>query len=180
MPSKQVWQRFNRRWNRCRACRLYRTRKNVVIGRGSKKPHVLFIGEAPGRVEDLWGKPFVGPSGKLLDRALTQTCEELGWPFSYYITNICGCRPCDGRQEPNRPPKPDEATACRPRLLSLLGLLRPEKVVLLGESAKKECADLCPDAVGLYHPAYILRQGGASSLAFRRFVRSMTAAIGGE
>ena len=93
-------------------------------------PHaaLMFIGEGPGAEEDRQGLPFVGRSGKLLDRLMW---EELGIdPRARYIANVVKCRPPE-----NRDPKPDEIDACRPYLTQQLDLIRPAVVVALGRFA---------------------------------------------
>ena len=90
----------------------------------------MFVGEAPGRDEDLQGEPFVGRSGELLDRLVA---EELGVDrCRFYIANVVKCRPPD-----NRDPKPDEIASCRPYLEAQLELIAPEVVVTLGNFATK-------------------------------------------
>src|ERR1700730_5125321 len=94
----------------------------------------MFVGEAPGRDEDLQGEPFVGRSGKLLDRLVL---EELGVDRSrFYIANVVKCRPPD-----NRDPRPDEIPACRPYLAAQLELIAPVVVVSLGNFATKLLLD---------------------------------------
>ena len=112
----------------CTRCALSDTRTQVVFGVGDSSADLLFVGEAPGRDEDLQGEPFVGRSGKLLDRLVA---EEMGIDRSqFYIANVVKCRPPD-----NRDPKPDEIAACRPWLEAELAVLRPAAVVALGATA---------------------------------------------
>jgi uracil-DNA glycosylase family 4 len=147
----------------CRKCRLCETRKHAVPGEGSKASKIMFIGEAPGEQEDIQGRPFVGSAGKLLTELLTLIGihrEEI------YITNIVKCRPPN-----NRPPRKDEAAACRPYLNRQLALLQPKVVCPMGNSAihaliesEKPVTELhgIPFEVGevtyfpMYHPAAAL------------------------
>ena len=93
----------------CTKCRLAEGRTQVVFGMGDPHASLMFIGEGPGAEEDRQGLPFVGRSGKLLDRLLL---EELGITRDRcYIANVVMCRPPD-----NRDPRPDEIDACRPYL----------------------------------------------------------------
>ena len=111
----------------CRKCRLCETRTNVVPGEGNPRAKIMFIGEGPGRDEDLQGRPFVGRSGELLNRmirAIGLEREEV------YICNIVKCRPPQ-----NRNPEPDEAAACLNYLRAQVALVRPKIVVLLGKVA---------------------------------------------
>lgn len=99
----------------------------AVPGSGNINSPVVFIGEAPGKVEDEVGRPFVGPAGKLLEEGLRQ----IGWNREdIYITNIVKCRPPD-----NRDPSPEEVAEHRPFLTAELDLIKPKLIVLLGRHA---------------------------------------------
>ena len=155
----------------CTSCGLSRTRKNVVFGEGNPNALVMFIGEAPGAVEDKTGRPFVGPAGNLLTDII-----EKGMGLKrqdVYIANILKCRPPD-----NRDPKPEEIIACIPYLQRQIELINPEIIVALGAHAAKTLLDT-PKAIGqlrgifheyipgighkpiklmpTFHPAYLLR-----------------------
>ncbi len=165
----------------CTRCRLSEGRTNVVFGMGSDHAALMFIGEGPGAEEDRLGLPFVGRSGKLLDRLMA---EELGITRDQaYIANVVKCRPPE-----NRDPKPDEIEACRPYLASQLDLIRPKVVVTLGRFASQWLLETTeginklrgrsyPFAHGVLiptlHPAAALR-GGPNPLAQMRsdFVRA--------
>jgi DNA polymerase len=111
----------------CRKCRLCETRKKAVPGEGSSKTRLVFVGEAPGEQEDLQGRPFVGAAGKLLTELLASVDlkrEEV------YITNLAKCRPPN-----NRPPRKDEAAACRPYLERQIALIQPSVICPMGNSA---------------------------------------------
>lgn len=163
------------RWLACRACRLQQYRRQVVLGRGVIPAPLLFIGEAPGKSEDLRGEAFIGPSGRLLNRAMQDAAEMVGCPIpTFYVTNVIACRPCDVKSGPNRQPLPDEIICCRPRLADTVALVKPEVVVLLGKVAETEAKAVCPDGIGLYHPAYIIRRGGTQSVDYRAFVRGLS------
>ena len=111
----------------CEKCRLCQTRTNVVPGEGSAHARLMFIGEGPGRDEDLQGRPFVGRSGELLTRMIRGIGIERE---EVYICNVVKCRPPQ-----NRNPEPDEAAACLNYLRAQVGLVRPQVVVLLGKIA---------------------------------------------
>lgn len=113
----------------CRACRLAETRTNVVFGDGDPHARVMFVGEAPGRNEDLQGVPFVGAAGKLLNQLLGEI--RLGRE-DVYIANVVKCRPPG-----NRDPRPDEIEACKGFLAEQLRLIDPDVVVTLGNFASK-------------------------------------------
>ena len=111
----------------CRGCRLCETRTNVVPGEGNIQADIMFIGEGPGRDEDLQGRPFVGRSGELLTRMIRAIGLERE---QVYICNVVKCRPPQ-----NRNPEPDEANACLNYLRAQVALVRPKIIVLLGKVA---------------------------------------------
>ncbi len=108
----------------CERCSLYKTRQNTVFGEGSASAKIMFVGEGPGRDEDLLGRPFVGRAGKLFDKML----ESIGFTRNkVYIANILKCRP-----PANRDPNPDEAAACIGYLRAQVALIKPQIIVCLG------------------------------------------------
>ncbi len=113
----------------CTACRLAETRNTVVFGVGDSMARLMFVGEAPGKNEDLQGEPFVGAAGRLLDELLA----EIGIQRSeVYIANVLKCRPPG-----NRDPRPDEIDSCKGFLREQIRLIAPEVVVTLGNFATK-------------------------------------------
>lgn len=159
----------------CVACGLCGTRRSIVFGRGTLPAKVLFIGEAPGKTEDLMGIPFVGPSGRLLEAAIAQAVSYAGLKKtpSYFITNTIACRPTDSPNGENRPPLEHEILACWKRLERTYTDINPEKVILLGKVAKTAVLRSFPQALCLPHPLYILRLGGMESPAFTTFCRDL-------
>jgi DNA polymerase len=166
----------------CTRCKLATAgRSQVVFGVGDAATDLLFVGEGPGAEEDRLGEPFVGRSGKLLDKLMA---EELGLTRDRcYIANVVKCRPPG-----NRDPEPDEVEACRPWLERQLELIDPRVVITLGKFAAQLLLDSKlaisklrgqphPFRTGVliptWHPAYALR-GGAAPLAEMRadFVRA--------
>ncbi|MCK4386179.1 MAG: uracil-DNA glycosylase [candidate division Zixibacteria bacterium] len=118
---------FYREIKDCKKCHLYKTRTNLVFGAGNQNAKVMFIGEAPGREEDLQGEPFVGKAGQLLDKILAAikfSRDEV------YIANILKCRPPE-----NRDPLPDEIQTCEPHLLEQIRIIQPEIICALGRIA---------------------------------------------
>jgi DNA polymerase len=111
----------------CKLCRLCEKRKNAVPGEGFKDSRVMFIGEAPGEQEDVQGRPFVGAAGKLLTELLATINLRRE---NVYITNIVKCRPPN-----NRPPRKDEAAACRPYMNRQIALIQPAVICPMGNSA---------------------------------------------
>jgi DNA polymerase len=111
----------------CDRCGLCGKKTNYVFGTGSASSLVMFIGEAPGREEDLQGEPFVGRAGQLLNKILTAIGlkrEEV------YIGNILKCRPPE-----NRDPLPGEIEACLPHLYQQIDIIKPKIIVALGRIA---------------------------------------------
>lgn len=114
----------------CKKCReLADGRTNVVFGVGNPHAELMFVGEAPGRDEDLEGEPFVGRAGELL----TKIIQAMGFArHEVYIANVLKCRPPE-----NRVPLPDEVTNCRPYLLKQIEIIKPKVIVVLGATAMK-------------------------------------------
>ena len=111
----------------CHKCPLYKTATNPVPGAGDPNAKIVFIGEAPGYYEDQQGLPFVGRSGKLLDKLLTSINQERK---DVFICNILKHRPPD-----NRNPQPDEIKVCTPFLKAQLQIIKPPVIITLGRFA---------------------------------------------
>jgi uracil-DNA glycosylase family 4 len=155
---------FHQQIKKCTKCRLGFTRTKFVFGAGNPKAKLMFIGEGPGREEDLQGEPFVGAAGKLLDnmlKAIHLTREEV------YIANMVKCRPPE-----NRDPAPDEIETCKPYLLQQIKIIRPQIICALGrvsaqallqtKSSLGQLRGKFHDFMGIkflvtYHPAALLR-----------------------
>ena len=166
------WETLDASIRQCTQCGLCQGRTHAVPGVGDRKARWLFVGEGPGRNEDLQGEPFVGPAGKLLDNMLRALGMARG--ENTYIANIVKCRPvgADGR---DRPPAPDEVAACMPYLQRQIALIQPDLVIALGKTAAVSLLGLGEDTalsglrgkshsyagiplVVTYHPAYLLRK----------------------
>ncbi len=123
----------------CRRCPLGEQRLNAAFGVGTPRAEVMFVGEGPGFEEDRQGEPFVGKAGQLLDKIL----EAIGLSReTVYIANIVKCHPMVDPSKPerrgnDRPPTPDEMTACRGYLDEQIRLIRPRFIVTLGGVASK-------------------------------------------
>lgn len=111
----------------CTRCKLHEERNKTVFGVGNPNANVVFVGEAPGRDEDLSGEPFVGMAGQLLTRILSAIGFERE---DVYICNVLKCRPPQ-----NRDPQPDEVAQCEPYLLRQLEILQPKVICALGRVA---------------------------------------------
>ena len=164
-----------RGWNNCKRCGLHRYRRKVVIGEGSIPAQVLFIGEAPGKTEDLRGRPFVGVSGRFLRTTLlrAQEVSQHGKLPTYYITNVVACRPTDKKGGTNRQPTGEEAWACWPRLEGIHAALKPKVVAFLGKVPERFCREAFSAGVPLQHPAFLLRSGGVRAPGYGMFVRQL-------
>ena len=156
----------------CLACDLANRRTNVVFGEGDPLSPLVLVGEGPGEQEDKTGRPFVGRSGQLLDKALA----EAGLSRErVYITNTVKCRAADwstGRPQ-NRPPTEGETTACRQWLVPQLGLIAPKVILCVGAPSAKNLikknfaitkergqyfpCEFAKTAIATLHPSYILR-----------------------
>jgi DNA polymerase len=159
-------------------CGLKATAKNLCFYRGAERARLMIVGEAPGRDEDLAGKPFVGRAGMLLDKMLAAIGLS---EKDVHITNIVYWRPPG-----NRTPTPQEALACRPFLERQAALVAPDVVLALGGAAAKQLFDVADGimrirgkwrqielgghtarAMATLHPAYLLRTPAAKGMAWR-------------
>jgi uracil-DNA glycosylase len=154
----------------CTRCKLSRGRTKIVFGAGSPRAQLMFVGEGPGRDEDLSGEPFVGRAGRLL----TDMIQAMGLRREdVYIANIVKCRPPDNRQ-----PEQDEVAACSPFLMRQIDVIQPKVICTLGNTPTQTLmqttqgiskfrgqwfefrnAKLMPT----YHPAYLLRNPAAKA-----------------
>src|SRR3989338_7703571 len=117
----------------CKRCKLHGHRSNIVFGCGSPNAGLVFVGEGPGKDEDIQGEPFVGRAGQLLTRII----EAMGLKREdVYICNVVKCRPPG-----NRNPEPDEISACRPFLEKQLSAIRPKVIIALGKFAAQTLLD---------------------------------------
>ena len=152
----------------CKRCELSKTRKNSVFGEGNINAEIMFVGEAPGRDEDLQGKPFVGRAGKLFYEIL----KDIGLKREdVYIVNCLKCRP-----PANRDPKPEELIACFDYLKEQIKIIKPKVIGTLGRYSTYQLTSQkgalgtfrgrvflygSIKVVPLYHPAYLLRNPDA-------------------
>src|ERR687893_2994566 len=157
----------------CRGCHLWRGATQTVFGEGLKKSTVLFVGEQPGDKEDRAGRPFVGPAGRELDRALDEVGIDRG---EVYVTNVVKHFAFEerGKRRMHRTPKRFEIDACKPWLEEELRQVKPAALVLLGATAAKALlgasfritrergrpldSDLAEFVLATAHPSSILRQ----------------------
>lgn len=186
-PVAAGWSNHRRKWSTCDRCPLGLTCDQHVLGRGKLPCEVLFFGEAPGPAENALGTPFVGRSGKVLDSLLNDV-RRLWRPFSWFISNALGCYPRQDEESGNpdgfRQPSPAELDACFPRVEEVVQLAHPRAIVYLGKHAEglqkrlsksKAFSDLyLPDHhLAVWHPSYILRNGGVGSLQYKQTVHKV-------
>ena len=149
----------------CAKCRLAENRKNPVPGEGDENADLLFVGEGPGRQEDLQGKPFVGRAGGKLDDILESVSISRE---DVFITNVVKCRPPE-----NRNPRSDEVNACSDYLEAQIAALNPKIIVTLGNASTKFLLDTDRGITKIrgdfydwrgsikifpmFHPSYLLR-----------------------
>lgn len=171
-------------------CNLKLTAKKLVFADGSPQARLMFVGEAPGRDEDLQGKPFVGRSGQLLDRMLGAIGLDRS---SAYIANVVPWRPPG-----NRTPTPQETEICKPFILRQIELVNPDVLVFLGAASAKTLLGVEDGirkmrgrwmsypgqgkeiaAIATYHPAYLLRSPLEKRLSWRDFLSIKARLAGG-
>ncbi|MCU1227379.1 MAG: phage polymerase-related protein [Acidobacteria bacterium] len=167
-PNEETLESLGAVASACVRCRLAQSRTQVVFGTGSPTADLMFIGEAPGRDEDLQGEPFVGRAGQLLTdiiKAMRLTRDDV------YIANVIKCRPPE-----NRNPEPDELDACRPYIRRQVELIQPKVIVTLGRFALQSLLEKSYSITSIrgqwleyhgvkvmptLHPAYLLRTPAA-------------------
>lgn len=162
------WSKIELQVSNCTKCILHKGRTNTVFGDGDKDADWFFVGEAPGKDEDIHGKPFVGRAGRLL----TEVIFSMGLSREdIFITNILKCRPPD-----NRDPKPEEVQECIGYLQKQINMVNPKVIVAVGRIAAQsllktdlsmgklrgqlhnfETSKVSIPTLVIYHPAYLLR-----------------------
>ena len=172
IPLRPTIEKLQHAARNCRACPLWKTGTQTVFGEGSPKARVLLVGEQPGNEEDLAGKPFVGPAGKLFDKALAAAGIARG---QAYVTNVVKHFKWEprGKRRLHKKPSSGEIAACRPWLEAELGVLQPQVLICLGATAAQALlgkdfrvsqqrgqwvkSELAPRVMATVHPSSILR-----------------------
>jgi uracil-DNA glycosylase len=134
LPSRPTVARMREAVQECRGCDLYRDATQAVFGDGAAKPALVIVGEQPGDVEDRKGEPFVGPAGRLLDKALTAAGIDPGTVYKTNAVKHFRFR-SGGKRRIHTTPDRWQVAACKPWLLTELSLLSPPGVVVLGATA---------------------------------------------
>jgi len=168
------YQRCVDEWRNCDRCLLCNKRNNVVQARGTIPCRVLFVGESPGDSEDVLGRPFVGPAGRLLDYVVEQS---LGDKYPVAMINLVGCIPRDESNAKGEPPK-EAIVSCRPRLQRIMELCDPSLIVAVGLLSLKHAPKMDDVmTVSITHPAAILRMDvSQQALAIKRCVITVESA----
>jgi uracil-DNA glycosylase len=171
----------------CRACDLWKLGTQTVFGEGRRRAKVMFIGEQPGNEEDLTGKPFVGPAGKLFDTALAAAGIDRS---QTYVTNVVKHFKWEprGKRRIHKKPNAVEIAACHPWLQAEIALIKPDVIVALGATAAQTLlgpkfrvtkergkfleSNLAPYVMATVHPSSILRAPDDETrrLELRRFI----------
>jgi DNA polymerase len=177
----------------CRNCDLWKRATQTVFGEGPQRAELMLVGEQPGNDEDLQGHPFVGPAGKLLDRALTDAGIDRR---TVYVTNVVKHFSWEprGKRRIHKKPRQSEINACRPWIDEELAIVKPAALVCLGSTAAQSLlgrqfrvttqrgtlvdSPLAPIVLATVHPSSILRAPDEESRQqeFRRFVADLKVA----
>ena len=157
----------------CQACDLYKLGTQTVFGEGARRAELMLVGEQPGDQEDLAGHPFVGPAGKLLDKALAEAGINRA---TVYVTNVVKHFKWErrGKRRIHKKPSASEVAACRPWLDTEIQLVKPRAIVCLGATAAQAllgkqfkvtqhrgtfvASALAPLVMAMVHPSSILRE----------------------
>jgi uracil-DNA glycosylase len=197
IPERPTLARLREAASGCRGCHLYEGATQTVFGEGLKRARIMLVGEMPGDREDREGRPFVGPAGRELERALAATGIERG---ELYVTNVVKHFKFEerGKRRIHQTPRKGEIDACFPWLDTEIKLVRPAAVVALGATAAKALfgpqfrltqhrgelieSELADVAAATIHPAAIVRQRDAEAreqerAAFADDLRAVYAAV---
>lgn len=174
IPAKPTLQNLKLAAARCKACDLWKKGTQTVFGEGSRNAAVMFVGEQPGDREDIEGRPFVGPAGRILDEALAAAGIDHS---EIYLTNVVkhfNWEPAErGKRRIHKKPRYSHIKACRPWLDAEIAATRPEVIVCLGATAAQSMlgrefsvmrqrgqfvqSELAPYVMATVHPSSILR-----------------------
>jgi uracil-DNA glycosylase family protein len=190
IPSSQSVTKMREAASSCQACDLWHTGTQTVFGEGDEQAEVMLIGEQPGDQEDRVGKPFVGPAGQLLDRALVEAGIDRD---RTYVTNVVKHFKwiAKGKRRIHQKPDAREITACRPWLEAEISLIKPRVIVCLGATAAQTLlgkdfrvtrqrgefveSPFAPSVIATVHPSSILRipDEAARSAAMQHFIEDL-------
>jgi len=186
-PERKTLPAFREAAANCKACDLWQRGTQTVFGAGTRRADIVLVGEQPGNEEDLTGKPFVGPAGRLLDEALAEAGIDR---TQTYVTNVVKHFKWEprGKRRIHKKPNAREISACRPWLEAEIALVKPKILVCLGATAAQALlglqfrvskqrgqfieSTLAPYIVATVHPSSILRASDDETrrIEKRRFV----------
>lgn len=189
-PDRKSIKAFREAAGDCQACDLWKRGTQTVFGEGARRAEILFVGEQPGNEEDLSGKPFVGPAGRLLDEALIEAGIDR---TQTYVTNVVKHFKWElrGKRRIHKKPNAGEIAACRPWLEAEIALVKPKVIVCLGATAAQALlgskfkvskqrgqfikSTLAPYILATVHPSSILRAPDDETrhLEKRRFINDL-------
>jgi uracil-DNA glycosylase len=190
LPERKTLRTLKTAARGCRACHLWRSATQTVFGEGRNEADIMLVGEQPGNEEDLSGRPFVGPAGRILSTAL----DAAGLDRSrIYVTNVVKHFKWEprGKRRIHAKPNAGEIGACRPWLESEIAVVQPHAIVCLGATAAKSLlgssfkvsvqrgrfveSTLAPLATATVHPSSILREpdSKARQAAMRAFIKDL-------
>lgn len=194
LPNTSSWSALRDAARACTACHLYKQATQTVFGEGPRQVSLMLVGEQPGDSEDVAGKPFVGPAGKIMDRAL----QEVGIDRKeVYVTNAVKHFKWEprGKRRIHKKPNSREIAACRPWLEAELRVVNPKLLVVLGATAaqtifgpsfrvtrergKVLSSKFAPKVVATVHPSSLLRQPDEESRQreYKNFVADLRVAL---
>ena len=189
-PDRKSLKAFRQAAVDCKACDLWKRGTQTVFGEGARGAEIVFVGEQPGNEEDLSGKPFVGPAGRLLDEALAEAGIDR---TQTYVTNVVKHFKWEprGKRRIHKKPNAGEIAACRPWLEAEIALVKPKVIVCLGATAAQALlgskfkvsklrgqfieSTLAPYILATVHPSSILRAPDDKTrhLEKRRFINDL-------
>ena len=187
IPDRPTVEKVRAAAKDCQACDLWRHATQTVFGEGARNAQLMLVGEQPGNDEDVTGHPFVGPAGKLLDRALGDAGIDRG---EVYVTNVVKHFKWEprGKRRLHKKPSAAEVAACRPWLDTEIALVKPRAIVCLGATASQAllgrtfkvtahrgefiASPLAPLVLATVHPSSILR--APDDVARRREMEQFT------
>jgi DNA polymerase len=193
-PDSTSWSKVREAAKGCQACHLYRCATQTVFGEGPKTARIMLVGEQPGDYEDIAGKPFVGPAGKIMDRAL----EDAGIDRKeVYVTNAVKHFKWEprGKRRLHKKPNSREIAACRPWLEAEVRIIRPALLVAMGATAAQTIfgptfrvtrergkifsSKVAPRVLATVHPSSLLRQPDEESRhrEYKHFVADLRVAV---
>jgi uracil-DNA glycosylase len=190
IPSNPTLPKLQAAARNCRACDLWRNATQTVFGAGPSRAKIMLIGEQPGNDEDLDGRPFVGPAGKLLDRALIEAGIDR---TEVYVTNAVKHFKWEprGKRRIHKKPNSAEIAACQPWLEAEIAVVRPQAIICMGATAAQSLlgrdfrvtqhrgefleAPLAPSVTATVHPSAILRAPDEETrrIEFAKFVADL-------